>query len=490
MTMRETGRLARRFLLALGVVGGAVLGTVGAFAWLRVEDARRQQAAIQALASESTVQSLRASLASIETALVSAAAVPAEQRCDALDHEHGTGAEAAVALVLLDDDGAPRCMAGPAPDAAMLDALRRMDVARGAFATTLLGGATVTVAHRPRRSGGLLVALADGRALLGPALPSLPGVEAMLCASRHCGGDARHVADALSVGIRMPDAVRDGLDGAMLRLGVVLAVLLLGLAAMALLWRRSIARPIERLQEAIASQDDAALRAFLDDPDEPLRPLALAVATTRMRLRRRLALRDLLLREMSHRLRNNLGVVASLLRLQARQVADRTARSALEAAEERIRTLALVQHDLQEATRGARPALGEFAWRIVERHIAGSEDLSARIAVRWAGDSFRLAPEQVMAVGLIVNEWAAVTLRGPLSGCVEGSIHLRVRGEAGGATLIWADNGDDESCERHALSHAIVDGLVRQIGGELARAEAGLRWKLFVPQPEERPGRH
>ncbi|HYF09415.1 MAG TPA: sensor histidine kinase, partial [Acetobacteraceae bacterium] len=183
------------------------------------------------------------------------------------------------------------------------------------------------------------------------------------------------------------------------------------------------------------------------------------------------------------RLRNNLSVVASLLRLQARQVSDPTARQALEAAGDRVRTLALVQQDLQEAARGPGPVLGEFAWRIVERHIAGSEELADRIAVRWAGDDFRLAPEQVMPVGLIVNEWTALTLRGPLANCVEGSIHIRVRADEAGAMLLWADNGENRSAdEPHALSRAILDGLVLQIGGELRGAEAGLRWRLFVPR--------
>ena len=122
-------------------------------------------------------------------------------------------------------------------------------------------------------------------------------------------------------------------------------------------------------------------------------------------LRRReqeLLTKDATIREIHHRVKNNLQTVAALLRLQARRVPDQSARGALEEAVRRVGTIALVHETLSQgfdetvdfdeiAVRGLRA--------VVE--VATSE---YRVESRFAGSFGRMRAEDATALAMIVSE--------------------------------------------------------------------------------------
>src|SRR3712207_873547 len=83
-------------------------------------------------------------------------------------------------------------------------------------------------------------------------------------------------------------------------------------------------------------------------------------------LRAALQQKDLLLREVSHRVKNNLQVIASLLRLQADTVDDPRLGTLLQASQERLHSMALVHDLLQPAENVARINLAQYAARLID----------------------------------------------------------------------------------------------------------------------------
>jgi two-component sensor histidine kinase len=122
-------------------------------------------------------------------------------------------------------------------------------------------------------------------------------------------------------------------------------------------------------------------------------------------LRRReqeLLTKDATIREIHHRVKNNLQTVAALLRLQARRVPDQSARGALQEAVRRVGTIALVHETLSQgfdetvdfdeiAVRGLRA--------VVE--VATSE---YRVESRFTGSFGRMRAEDATALAMIVSE--------------------------------------------------------------------------------------
>jgi two-component system, sensor histidine kinase PdtaS len=192
-------------------------------------------------------------------------------------------------------------------------------------------------------------------------------------------------------------------------------------------------------------------------------------------LRRRdrlLDLKDATIREVHHRVKNNLQTVASLLRLQARRLDRPEVRQALEESERRIRAIALV-HETLSVERGDTVDFDQVAGEVV-----------AMVREGLAAPGLDLAVEGSMGeVSAAVATPLAVVLSELLQNSVEhaepGRIGVLLRREDGSLRLEVRDDGrglpkgfslDDGA----GLGLSIVRGLVEsELGGEMALDDAG-----------------
>jgi two-component sensor histidine kinase len=125
---------------------------------------------------------------------------------------------------------------------------------------------------------------------------------------------------------------------------------------------------------------------------------------TDLRRRDRMLLsKDATIREIHHRVKNNLQTIASLLRLQARRLALPEARSALAESERRIRSIAIV-HETLSRDAGDVVHVGEILRplvRVVEESVA-SPDRSIHFTVE--GDAGDLPGEVATPLAVVLNE--------------------------------------------------------------------------------------
>ncbi|MBP9231110.1 MAG: PAS domain S-box protein [Phenylobacterium sp.] len=202
-----------------------------------------------------------------------------------------------------------------------------------------------------------------------------------------------------------------------------------------------------------------------------------------------LAQRDLLLREVYHRVKNNLQVVDSLLVMQSRQLSDATAKEALLGLRSRIYALGLVHHQLMGSanlsTFDVAPFLQELSANVVEGAADQDIELNVDAIPLEVGLDFAI-PLGLLVTELVTNALKHAFPAGP------GTIDVILEhGADGSIALIVADNGVgyaavDALGEVGAagLGASIIKGLVSQLGGVMSvTASNGTRCEIRLAPP-------
>lgn len=256
----------------------------------------------------------------------------------------------------------------------------------------------------------------------------------------------------------------------------------------ALLSRLPVTEELER------GDTEVLVRAIpLSAGDESAGALVLLRDITDIRRRDRMLLsKDATIREIHHRVKNNLQTIASLLRLQRRRLESKEARQAIAESEQRIHSIALVHETLSRDARDivrfddiVRPLV-----RVVEETVS-SDDAKLRFSVE--GDAGDLPGLVATPLAVVLNELMqnAVDHAFPVEDgeIAEGSVSVRMVRDSGELAIDVVDNGiglpDDFSLEGSkglglSIVHALVTG---ELSGsiELFGGDDGTHVRLRVP---------
>jgi PAS domain S-box-containing protein len=202
-----------------------------------------------------------------------------------------------------------------------------------------------------------------------------------------------------------------------------------------------------------------------------------AIKRAEEELKRSLREKDVLLKEVHHRVKNNLQVINSLLSLQAQEFADPVLREALVESQNRIRSMAMVHEQLYSAGDLAGIDFGEYISRLAAQLMR----LTDRSGITYHVESEHVSIGIDVAVpcGLIVNELISNALKHAFHGKQKGTVRIALRqADASTAELVVSDDGvglppalDPETVETMGLT--LVTSLTRQIHGTLALERSG-----------------
>lgn len=188
-------------------------------------------------------------------------------------------------------------------------------------------------------------------------------------------------------------------------------------------------------------------------------------------LRQAVAEKDVLLREIHHRVKNNLQIISSLLYLQGQTTDDATARALVEDSRARIRAMATVHETLYGAKDVADVDFGAYARSLVSG-LKASLDGAGEIRTTIEVSAPHLSLDEAVPCGLIMSELVTNALKHahPRGGAGEVVVALRELGDR--LELSVTDDGvglppDYAVAGATSLGLKLVQALAGQVGGEL-----------------------
>lgn len=194
---------------------------------------------------------------------------------------------------------------------------------------------------------------------------------------------------------------------------------------------------------------------------------------TEDRLRRTIAEREVLLREVHHRVKNNLQVVTSLLNLQARATQDDYVRRAFEESQHRVQSMALIHEQLYGSADFAAIDFPDYIRQLSSRLFHSYQIPAGSIALETRISDVALGVDVAVPCGLIINELLSNSLKYAFEEGAVGKIYIHVdQLEDRSVRITIGDDGrglppDVGFWNTKTLGLRLVRTLVRQIDGEI-----------------------
>jgi PAS domain S-box-containing protein len=192
------------------------------------------------------------------------------------------------------------------------------------------------------------------------------------------------------------------------------------------------------------------------------------------------------LREIHHRVKNNLQVVSSMLHLQQELVADHTAKAALQDSQHRVETMALVHSFLYSSGRVTSVRLDEYVSELVATLSSAYSAVSRGIAMDVDVDPAEIHIDQAVTLALIVTEAVTNALKHAFPDSRPGSIRVEFTEADDPAVLTIRDNGigiDRTSQTSTSLGFTLMNALAGQLRGTLEiLSDAGTAIVVTVPK--------
>lgn len=239
------------------------------------------------------------------------------------------------------------------------------------------------------------------------------------------------------------------------------------------------------IQFFFASQLDVTDRV------EAQRTIALQKAEIEREVERRTAAlesaleaKTLLLHEVDHRVKNNLTMIGSLLRLQARTIDDPAITSKLEAMLERVDALATVHRRLYQSDDITKFDLAAFAVNLVSDVLgaSGREDIEVKTDV----EPIEVSSSDAAALGLVLNEVVTNAIKHAYTNGRPGTLTIEARVVDGQARIVVVDDGPgmaEGSETKSGLGRTLITRLSRQVGAvaEWRPADPGTQVVITFP---------
>jgi two-component sensor histidine kinase len=223
--------------------------------------------------------------------------------------------------------------------------------------------------------------------------------------------------------------------------------------------------------------------------------MAVAIASREHELKAGLEQRDHMLREIHHRVKNNLQMISSLLNLQAGEIRSPRIRRFFGDAQNRVLTLSILHRHLYERSSWSLVDFQQFISDLV-RQISvarpGVDRPQPRYQIR--APIMAVGPDLAIPVGLIVTEAVGRALNHDFSSVAVPEIRIEAHEKGDEVELVIEDNGLDPpavppgSVNRGSFGLTLIRGLAMQLGGEVTmsrRGDGGTRVIVTFPTPRD-----
>jgi len=180
--------------------------------------------------------------------------------------------------------------------------------------------------------------------------------------------------------------------------------------------------------------------------------------------------KDLLLKELNHRVKNNLQIVMSLLATQSGAVQNEEAQEAILESQSRVQAIALIHDQLYKTGNTRQVNLSLYIKELVQSLNSSLNDNMKNIAIICEVDDITLDVSQTIPVGIILNETVTNALKYAFPDHQTGSINILVKQIEDFIEIQISDNGvglpkEFNPASLNTLGITLLKGLTRQLKG-------------------------
>src|SRR5271157_186680 len=189
--------------------------------------------------------------------------------------------------------------------------------------------------------------------------------------------------------------------------------------------------------------------------------------------------KEVLLKEIHHRVKNNLQIVSSLLYLQSRKTSDDQVLSVLRESQTRVRSMALIHEKLYQCDDLANINLGDYIRSLTSYLLNSYGVASNMVGLKINVESAPLGLDRAIPCGLIINELVSNALKYAFPQGRKGEIFVNLLRDGDGKLILMVkDDGvglpeDLEIADAPSLGLQLVNTLVRQLDGTIEVGRKG-----------------
>lgn len=194
--------------------------------------------------------------------------------------------------------------------------------------------------------------------------------------------------------------------------------------------------------------------------------------------------KEVMLKEIHHRVKNNLQIISSILNLQSSFVSDENTLEILQESRNRIRSMAIIHENLYRTEDFSSINFADYLYNLVTNLIA-SYRIHGNIHLDADVEEIDIILDQAIPCGLLVNELITNSLKYAWVNDEEGTITVKLKQTDSKVTLVIADNGvglpnSFKDMSSDTLGLQLVETLVEQLDGELVvNVEKGTEYLII-----------
>ena len=198
--------------------------------------------------------------------------------------------------------------------------------------------------------------------------------------------------------------------------------------------------------------------------------------------------KEILLREIHHRVKNNLQVISSLLSLQSQHVSDKQIQDAIKEGRNRVSSMAMIHQNLYQTDNLTGIEIGEYIERLTQSLFDSYNISPDRIHLQTNIPSLQLDVDTVIPLGLILNELISNALKYAFPDDRNGQIEVQVQEAENQLQLTVADNGvgmpeDFSPQQASTMGYQLIQAFVAKLKGKLEiLQEGGTTVRLRIAQ--------
>jgi two-component sensor histidine kinase len=198
--------------------------------------------------------------------------------------------------------------------------------------------------------------------------------------------------------------------------------------------------------------------------------------------------KEILLREIHHRVKNNLQIVSSLLSLQGRSIENTEIQQAINDGQSRVRSMALIHQNLYQRDNLTGVSMSDYLSNLCEELFTTYTIDKDRIQLQLNIQPIELDVDTLVPLGLIINELISNTLKHAFPNEQKGIVSIAFSEEQDQYNLTVRDNGVGfiaDNVRQNAFGNKLIQSLSRQLHAKMeqdSNPKDGTTTRLHVPK--------